>query len=88
MIWHGQESYKVFSIVEQAYRALAPKGRIYIDQKPNRGHSDIPVMISTSSFVIAAWRPRLYFIWKLPVMSEVFLEALSMALRLKQGRCE
>ena len=26
MIWHKQEIYKVFSVVEQAYRALAPKG--------------------------------------------------------------
>jgi hypothetical protein len=38
--------------------------------------------------VIAAWRPRLYFICRLLIMSEAFLEALSMALRLKQGRCE
>ena len=25
MIWHGQKIYRVFSVVEQAYRALAPK---------------------------------------------------------------
>ena len=59
-----------------------------MNKKSNREDGDIPVMISTSSFVIAAWRPRLYFICRLPIMSEAFLEALSMALRLKRGRCE
>jgi hypothetical protein len=42
---------------------------------------DAPVMISTSSFVMAAWRPRLYCIWRVPIMSLAFLDALSMAFR-------
>jgi len=40
-----------------------------------------PVIMSTSSFVMEAWRPRLYCIWSFPIMSEAFLDALSMALR-------
>jgi hypothetical protein len=43
---------------------------------------NIPVMISTNSLVIAAWRPRLYFIWRDAIMSLAFFDALSMAFRL------
>ena len=43
---------------------------------------DVPVMISTSSFVMAAWRPRLYCIVRVLIMSLAFFDALSMALRL------
>ena len=39
-------------------------------------------MMSTSSFVMAAWRPRLYCIVRRLIMSDAFFDALSMALRL------
>ena len=39
-------------------------------------------MMSTSSLVMAAWRPRLYFICSIEIMSLAFFDALSMALRL------
>jgi hypothetical protein len=45
--------------------------------------AEAPVMISTSSFVMAACRPRLYCMVKVPIISPAFLLALSMALRLK-----
>ena len=41
-------------------------------------------MISTSSFVMAAWRPRLYCMVNRLIMSDAFLDALSIALRLKR----
>ena len=44
-----------------------------------------PVMMSTSSLVMAACRPRLYFIWSEDIMSEAFLDALSIAFRLQEG---
>ena len=44
-----------------------------------------PVMMSTSSFVMAAWRPRLYCIVKRLIMSDAFFDALSMALRLENA---
>lgn len=34
-----------------------------------------PVIISTSSPVMTAWRVRLYKIWYLPIISPAFLEA-------------
>ena len=41
------------------------------------------MMISTSSLVIAACRPRLYFICSDPIMSCAFFDALSIAVRLQ-----
>src|SRR5262249_54110025 len=38
-----------------------------------------PPMISRSSLVIAAWRPRLYWRVYLPIISDAFLVALSIA---------
>ena len=49
----------------------------------NKKDISLPVMMSTSSFVIAAWRPRLYCIVRRLIMSDAFLDALSMALRLE-----
>jgi hypothetical protein len=43
---------------------------------------DAPVIMSTSSLVMLAWRPRLYCICSRPIISPAFLDALSMALRL------
>lgn len=45
-----------------------------------------PVMISTNSFVMLAWRPRLYCMVRRPIMSDAFFDALSIALRLR--RCQ
>lgn len=49
---------------------------------------NLPVMMSTNSLVIAAWRPRLYCIVRVEIMSVAFLEALSIALRLERDRYE
>ena len=46
---------------------------------------DVPVIMSTSSLVIAACRPRLYFNVSESIMSPAFLDALSMALRLRKS---
>lgn len=43
---------------------------------------NVPVIMSTSSFVMAAWRPRLYCIVRVLIMSFAFFDALSMAFRL------
>lgn len=45
-------------------------------------------MISTSSLVIAACRPRLYFIRSELIISDAFFEALSIALRLYMDRVQ
>ena len=49
---------------------------------------EAPVMMSTSSLVIAACRPRLYFIRNELIISDAFFEALSIALRLLMVRVQ
>jgi len=64
-------------------RAEAPGDRIFRHETLYVIIRNEPVIISTSSLVIAACRPRLYFICNEEIMSLAFFCALSIALRLK-----
>src|ERR1700733_15805767 len=64
-------------------RAEAPGDKIFRHETLYVIIRNEPVIISTSSLVIAACRPRLYFICNEEIMSLAFFCALSIALRLK-----